>query len=106
MRVACTTERNAHRCGARKRIGVVREQDVGHVGPDHPFDVAQQGGRFPRAGAFALVVDTDHIEALTAPGEFDTLLPQDMHAVARTEHLSPCLYPGPPLVVAVAPPDA
>jgi hypothetical protein len=87
-------------------LGVVRKQDVGDVRPHQPFDAAQQGGRFAWAGALASVVDPNQIEVAAAPGQFHTLLPQHMHAVARKERLSPCFHPGPTLVVAVAPPDA
>ena len=44
-------------------------------------------------GRVALVVDADQIETLTEPGQFHTLLPQHVHAVARKERLSLCFHP-------------
>src|SRR5438132_5543693 len=106
MGVACEAELDAQGRGPRKRIGIVREQDVGDVGPHQPFDAAQHGGRFTRAGALPLVVDPDQIETAAAPGQFHTLLSQHVHAVARQERLRPRFHTAPPFVVAVAGPDA
>ena len=86
-----------------KRLGVVRKQDVGDVRPHQPFDAARQEDDCAWAGALALVVDPNQIEVAARAGQFHTLLPQHMHAVARKRRLSPCFHPGPTLVVAVAP---
>src|SRR5207248_6992710 len=104
MRVACEAELDTEGRGSGKGIGVMREQDVGDVGPDQPCDAVQHGGWF--ASACALVVDSDQIETAAAPGQFRTLLPQQMQAVARKERLRLRFYPRRALVVAVASPDA
>jgi len=53
-----------------------------------------------------LVVNPDQIDTAAEPGQFHTLLPQHVQAVARKEHLRLCFHTGPPLVVTVAGPDA
>src|SRR5215475_9417638 len=59
MCMACEAKLDAQGCSPRKRIRVVREQDVGDVRPHQSLDAAQHGGRFARAGALPLVVNAD-----------------------------------------------
>ena len=106
MGVARKAELDAQGRSPRKSIGIVREQDVGDVGPHQPFDAAQHRGQFAWAGALPLVVNPDQIETATEPGQFHTLLPQHAHAVARKEGLRLGFQAGPSLVIAVTRPDA
>ena len=107
VRVPGQRQLDAQLGGARKRIGIVRKQNVRHVAPHQRLDPCQHRlGTIVETARRPLVVHADQIERLPVPHQLDIFLPQHAHAVPREQLRRGAFRLGINLVIAVAAPDA
>ncbi len=92
--------------GTRKRIGVVRKQDVGHIAADQLFRVDERLAFLAFTGALALIVDANEIKLRAFESELFVFLAQQRHASLGEERLRGVFDPGVNFVIAIAAPDA
>src|ERR1700687_67425 len=98
------SELNAYLCGARKSIGVVRKQNIGHVPADQRLNILQHPKGLALGGALALVVHTNYVERGATPVELSVFLSQQAHPGAGEQLLGQIFEASVDFMVAIATP--
>jgi hypothetical protein len=91
---------------AIKGIGIVREENVGHIAPDERFDAGERLLSLAGARAFALVIDADEVEGGALEGNHSVFLAKEFHARLRVVKSCFVFRAGVDFMVAVASPGA
>src|SRR5579862_4446714 len=81
MRVAGKHQLDAEFRCARKRIGIVRKENVGHITAHQGVRVHEHDETAATGAAGELVIDADEIELRAAPTDLRVLLPEKFHTV-------------------------
>ena len=93
-----------HLRSARKRIRIVRKQNIRNVFANQRFDQSQHRMHLAECRTLALVIHADQIEFGVVPGDFNAFLAQQIHTVLREKALRLGFHVGINFVVAVAAP--
>src|SRR5713101_2374730 len=92
--------------GSIESIGIVREENVGHVAADQRLDESESLLALAARSAFALVIDADEIERGTLESNLRVFLAQQLHAGLGVEISRFVFRASVDFVVAVAAPGA
>src|SRR5262249_25542617 len=106
VRVARQRELDAELRRAIKRIGVVRQENIGHVAPDERSDLRESLYAAATGRAFALVVDANQVKERPAKPELGVLAAQQLHSRLLEQDLRRVFRASVDFVIAVTAPYA